>query len=192
MAKQPGSDSSRNRGLLGWMHARFIQPMLSVQTSLHSVSLGVSLGLFVGLTPTVGIQMIVVVVIGTLIKANRIVAVAWVWISNPVTMIPMYYGYYWLGSKVLGWELLGYSDFAGKLETFGREGFVAALGELWDLGTVIFEPLIIGSLLLATAGAIFGYPLTYVLLRRYFRKRDAEAVRLAADSEGSPRGIVER
>lgn len=183
MANHSGSDTTRRRGLLGWMHARFIQPMLSVQTSLHSVSLGVSLGLFVGLTPTVGIQMLVVIVIGTLIKANRIVAVAWVWISNPVTMIPMYYGYYWLGTQVLGWKLLVYSDFASRFESFGREGFVAALKELWDLGTVIFEPLVIGSLLTATLGAILGYPVTYLLLRRYFRERDAEAARLAAASE---------
>ncbi len=158
---------------MGWIHARFIQPMLTLQTTVHSVSLGVSLGLFVGLTPTVGFQMVVVFLLGTLIKANRFVACAWVWISNPLTMIPMYYGYYWLGSLILGRKLLGYSSFAVRLESFGREGFIAGLRELWNLGMELFEPLLIGSLLVATLGALIGYPVTYVLLNRYYRRRGA-------------------
>ena len=90
-----------------------------------------ALGLFVSLTPTVGFQMVLVVVIGTLIRANRIVAVILCWISNPVTFLPMYYGYYYLGAKILDLDLWTFGNFSRKLQEFS-----AATRDLGYLETV--------------------------------------------------------
>ncbi|MBU0754233.1 MAG: DUF2062 domain-containing protein [Planctomycetes bacterium] len=84
------------------LYDRFIRPIFTINDTPHAVALGVSMGVFIGLTPTVGYQMLLVVLIGTLIRANRIVAVLVTWISNPVTAVPLYYAYYWFGCKVLG------------------------------------------------------------------------------------------
>ena len=84
----------------GYFYKKFVQPIFTINDTPHSIALGVALGVFVALTPTMGAQMLIILVVGTLIKANRIIGVLLVWISNPVTIIPMYYGYYWLGGQV--------------------------------------------------------------------------------------------
>lgn len=36
------------------------------------------------------------------IRFNTVVAFAFTWVNNPFTLIPMYYGYYYVGSLILG------------------------------------------------------------------------------------------
>ena len=50
------------------LYERMVRPILQLNDSPHSISLGITLGLFIGLTPTVGLQMVIVVILGTLIR----------------------------------------------------------------------------------------------------------------------------
>lgn len=63
------------------------------------------LGIWVSLLPIVGIQMIVVFLLAVLLRANLPIAVALQWISNPLTMGPLYFADYKVGMDFL--ELLG-------------------------------------------------------------------------------------
>ena len=84
---------------------------------VSEVSLGVAVGVFLGLTPTVGAQMYLVAIVWSIYRYifrrhfNLPVGVAMVWISNPLTMVPLYYlflltGYLLLETKnVLSYEL---------------------------------------------------------------------------------------
>ena len=67
--------------------------ILQLQGSAHSIALGTAIGLFVAMTPTVGLQMIIILIISLLIPANRLAGFIMVYISNPLTMVPIY----WLG-----------------------------------------------------------------------------------------------
>jgi uncharacterized protein (DUF2062 family) len=151
---------------------KFIKPIFTINDTPHSIALGVVLGVFVALTPTVGFQMITVAVIGTFIKANRIIAIILCWISNPITFIPMYYGYYWVGGKVLAVELWTFSNFSEKMNGVlaAREslGYVEAFKQL---GSETLLPLFVGSLILATVFSIPLYPITMSALIKY-RKRN--------------------
>ncbi|MEW6743745.1 MAG: DUF2062 domain-containing protein [Planctomycetota bacterium] len=135
--------------------------LLTIRDSPHALALGASLGLFVGLTPTVGIQMAAVVVLGTFIGANRIVAVAMVWISNPLTMVPMYYGYYYAGTFILGSQRWTFGNFSQKAEALARLGWIDALV---SLGAEVGVPLLVGSLVMATLTALLAYPITLGLV----------------------------
>ena len=42
---------------------RFLRQFLRLRASAHSIALGAAIGIFIGLTPTVGFQMIIGVVI---------------------------------------------------------------------------------------------------------------------------------
>ena len=53
-----------------------------------------ALGLFLAWTPAIGLQMLA-------LRANVVVGIPMVWISNPVTMGPIYLWNYLLGRKIL-------------------------------------------------------------------------------------------
>ena len=62
---------------------------------------GVAMGIIIAMTPTVGIQMILVVIIHTIIRVNRLAGIIMVYISNPLTLIPIYWLDYVVGSIAL-------------------------------------------------------------------------------------------
>ncbi len=76
---------------------KLINPVLHSRAPVSEVSLGVAVGVFLGLTPTVGVQMYLVAVVWSIYRYifrrhfNLPVGVAMVWISNPLTMVPLYY-----------------------------------------------------------------------------------------------------
>ncbi|MCK6512616.1 DUF2062 domain-containing protein [Myxococcota bacterium] len=173
----------------GFFYEKVIKPLIEIEGTPESIALGAAVGMFIALTPTIGIQMTVSVVVGTLINRytrwtmNRIVAVAMCWVSNPVTMLPMYYGYLWLGWILTGrgwmppFSLEGWrQQFATYLQRDPSQmtwvdqikGFVmAGLGEL-------ALPMWIGSLIIATLISIPMYPLTLRIVRRYRAHKEAQ------------------
>ena len=76
---------------------KLINPVLNSTAPVSEVSLGVAVGVFLGLTPTVGVQMYLVALVWSIYRYifnrhfNLPVGVAMVWISNPLTMVPLYY-----------------------------------------------------------------------------------------------------
>ncbi len=156
-----------------FFYKKLVRPIFVIRSSPHSIALGTSLGLFISLTPTVGFQMLLVLVIGTMIGANRIIAILLCWISNPITFLPMYYGYYYLGVKILGLDPWTFGSFQEKMNQF-----LETSQDLGYRGTIemlrhdIIWPLWVGSLIIAVVTALPAYPLTRFLLKRFHRKRD--------------------
>lgn len=85
---------------VSFVYERLIKPIFEIKDSPHSISLGVALGLWIAFTPTIGIQMVMALIICTIFRANILIAIAMCWISNPVTMVPLYYSYYRVGLVV--------------------------------------------------------------------------------------------
>ena len=173
--------------MLRYFHRKLIQPIFTINDTPHSIALGTALGIFIALTPTVGVQMALAVILGTLIRANRIIAVVLCWISNPVTFLPMYYGYYWLGGKVLGIDTWTFGNFSERFQdlmlTRERLGYIASIKQL---GFETALPLWVGSLIVATVAALPAYPLVLVLLQRKRRRQAEKAAGAAALGERPP------
>lgn len=62
---------------------------------------GVAVGLFVGLTPTVGFQTLLMIVGCMIARGNFLAAFVVSWVSNPFTMGPLYWGFHILGETLL-------------------------------------------------------------------------------------------
>lgn len=137
---------------------RLIQPLARAQGSPSSIARGSALGTWVAFTPTVGFQMFLVTVLALPLRANIPISIALVWVSNPVTVIPMYYSYYWLGTVVLGMETLGYraigASFTEAIVAMGSQEVLRGLGVL---GAEVLWPLAVGSVIIATVLAIPAY-----------------------------------
>jgi hypothetical protein len=74
----------------------------------RSCSLAVALGMFCAFMP-VPFQMMIAALCSIWIRANILVAVPMVWVSNPFTMGPMFYFCYLIGVEMLGLEPKGFN-----------------------------------------------------------------------------------
>lgn len=109
----------------------------------HSVSLAFLVGLFTAFLPLPG-QMIIAAAFAYIIGCNMPLSVGLVWISNPLTIPPIFFATYKLGTVILGTPPI---DFSIELS--------------WDwLNTEfvkLWQPLIVGSLLAGTVFGLAGY-----------------------------------
>jgi uncharacterized protein (DUF2062 family) len=126
----------------------------------RSVSGGIAVGLFVAWIP-LPIQMLTAALLTLALRANLPLGVLLTWVSNPITMPPMYWTAYRLGTRLLG------EDSAQGFEP-SLKWFLAEFYRIW-------EPLMLGSLLLGLASAGLAYGLTRLLWRleiiRQMRRR---------------------
>lgn len=109
----------------------------------RSVSLAFAIGLFVAFIPTPG-QMAIAAAIAIWFKANLPISVALVWLSNPLTMPPLFYGAYRLGLCVLQMPAPD-ANFSFSLETV-----LAGLGDIW-------QPFLLGCFMIGSVLAVMGY-----------------------------------
>ncbi len=98
---------------------RLVTPLQRSRHPPGYVARGVSAGLFWAMTPTIGIQMPMVLLHWIVVRKidrwdfNLIHAWAWTWVTNFATMFPVYYAFYITGQLALGnWDdLTGYQGF---------------------------------------------------------------------------------
>lgn len=138
-----------------------LRAILSLDDSAHSIAKGTAVGMFLGLTPTVGIQMILVMLVSLFVRFNRKAALITVYISNPFTMIPMYWANYKVGTLFFS-ETVSREDFQNLLTYHSFSQWLDAIHAVFiEVGL----PLVFGSLIVATVGGIVTYPAMRWLLR---------------------------
>jgi len=115
-----------------------------------AIGRGLALGLFIGFTPTFGVQIILALLFAFLLRQNKIATFIGVWVTNPVTA-PLIYGL----EYSIGRLLLGMPPLAAD-----HPGFELS----WSLGADIVGPLLLGSMVLGIPAAIIGYSLSVRLI----------------------------
>jgi hypothetical protein len=143
------------------LYRRAARWLLHHQGSPHSIALGFAVGMFVALTPTVGIQMVISGLVAHWLRANRPIPIALAWITNPLTVVPVYYFNYRVGLLLLpGDEEAGRRlvEMVSSASLSDPAGLVAAAQtmatELWGVAGVLWA----GSLVVATVAAALCYP----------------------------------
>ena len=116
-----------------------------------SVLPAVALGTFVAFLPIPG-HVLTAVLGSLLVRANIPVAALMTFISNPLTMAPMYYFCYRVGAKLLGIEP---GPFAIELSYDWMTGMLLS----------IWQPLLLGCALVGAVAALIAYVLLDVLWR---------------------------
>jgi len=135
----------------------------------HRLALGAAIGVFVAFTPTVGLQMMITVFLAWLLRANKVIGLPVVWISNPATLVPMYYSCYVVGRSMLGWEPVA-DDWWSHL-AHPPPGWWATVTFYWSRLVEIAAPLWLGGVVV---GLLLAYPTyygLYYLIRTYRLKR---------------------
>lgn len=89
-------------------HRRWIEPFkkayyrfLKIRGNPREIALGFALGVFVSMTPFMGLHTAIAVPLAALFKWNKFSAALAVWISNPLSAPAIYGITYYIGAKVL-------------------------------------------------------------------------------------------
>ncbi len=155
---------------------------------VHELGWSTAIGLFWALTPLVGVQMILVALTWGVLRPfgfrfQPAIAMAWVWLTNPVTMPPFYYFFYMVGYyvfRLFGLETapISFSSFDHVLQIAMQKDMVDGL--LYWLQYMVAElgwPMLVGGFAVGIPSAILGYPATVYLVNR-FRARSARKLGL--------------
>lgn len=152
-------------------YRRFIiHRVLHADDTPHRIALGIGIGIFVGLTPTVGFQMIIAGAIAVALRANKLVCIPMVWITNPVTLVPIYAACFSLGNALISQGPARGGDAAvGHLQNLAAETQAAPVSQILELSfwrelavgiTRVGAELWLGCLIVAVVGAVMAYSLS--------------------------------
>ena len=151
--------------------SRFVyHSVLHADDPPHQLALGTAVGVLVAFTPTAGIQMVIAGFLSWLLRANKATSVAVVWISNPVTIVPMYWYSYRIGCAILTLEPIGHAWWA-ELAT-PPPGWWPAVTFYWSQFVEIAWPLWLGGVVVGLVCAYATYYTVYHAIR-YARLRHA-------------------
>lgn len=179
---------SRWQRLGRWLRYRLIIPIARGRNSGVPTARGTAIGLFFGLTPTVGIQMPLIMVLWAVAKIvapgwkfNLIVALAWTWPTNVLTAPLYYYLCLLTGQVFLGQGLaIDFDDFQSQVSAVLSKdaGFFESF---WIYAVEIMStwgvPLFLGCIPWAIFGTWLGYVLTLQFLDR-FKSRQRRMMQL--------------
>lgn len=132
----------------------------------RSVSGAIAVGVFVAWIP-LPVQMITAALAALWLRVNLPLSILVTWVSNPLTMAPMYWSGYRLGVRLLGERAR--TGFEPSLHWF-----VAEFYRIW-------EPLLLGCVLLGILSAALAYVVTRLLWRwQVLRELRRRALRRSA------------
>ncbi|MGF1632628.1 MAG: DUF2062 domain-containing protein [Phycisphaerae bacterium] len=131
------------------------------QLNRHTVSKGVAVGVFWGFIPMVG-QQIVAIFMAIRMRANVPLALAFTWISNPLTWGPIWYFCYKIGVRMTGVEpTVGFTEEMLAIKaTMDELGFLEGFK---TLGVFMLDnisrvlPLMVGSISLGIVASLSSY-----------------------------------
>jgi len=139
--------------------------ILHADDSPRNIAMGVAVGLFVAFTPTMGAQMAIAIALAAIMRGNKAVALPVVWVTNPVTFVPLYGFCWWIGSLITGGSSTSRATVMARLRE-GSEGFFGNMlsldfwAKLMRLMAELGVELWIGCLVAGIAAAIAGFFLT--------------------------------
>ena len=131
----------------------FIERAKTLQGDPHYVAMGMAIGVFVSVTPTIPFHTIIAIALAFVLKGSKPAAAVGVWFSNPIT-IPVFY----IASYKAGMFMLG--------KSIPSDINCESIRELMALGLDVTVAAISGGAILGIVPGIAAYFIT----RKIFAK----------------------
>lgn len=139
----------------------FVNRLKHLNGDPHDVALGMAMGVFIGVTPTIPLHMVLAVFLALVFRASKPAAIIGVWISNPVTIPIFYIGSYKVGAFILGHSM----PFDMKYDS---------IVELSKVGLDVTLAMLLGGVVIGVPPAIASYYITRRLMNHYRLKREQQ------------------
>ena len=144
--------------------------VLKVKDSPHRIALAFALGVFMGISPLLGLHYIGAIFLAWLFRLNKLVAIVGVSVNNPWTIFPISAFCVWVGAKLIGikqvlpevdWKSLSLMNIISGLADF--ENFILVVKKLMPLISAFF----VGSFVICTISAVISYFIIHNFVSRY-------------------------
>ena len=148
-----------------------LEKLLREEKEPRKVARGFAIGAAIAVTPTVGVQTALALLLSLITRSSKVAAVAATIILNPIGYIPP--GPWAVANYYVGAFLIGRSPISlVRLKTvLSPEGepfsVVGTMRRLGGLGGEIMLPVCVGAAVCAACAAT----LSYILLQRFIKKR---------------------
>lgn len=149
----------KNSRLWSKFRQYFIEPFVGSTNPPWFDARGIAVGLAVGFGVPVGAQLAFMGVLRAVFRYNTVVAFAFSWVNNPFTLIPMYYGYYYVGSVILGKPVALTGEMFQQMMApiVHADHFWQAIHQFMYLGWDILVRWAVTSIILGITSAVLGY-----------------------------------
>jgi len=108
----------------------FLHRTGSLDVDEYTLARGVAVGLFIGLTPTIGIQTVLMLGASALLRANFPAAFVASCLNNPLTFPAFYFGFNQLGEVLMRYLPIRFTSLSGLEEEIAEETTALLLGSL--------------------------------------------------------------
>lgn len=133
-----------------------LRQILAVKEPPGRIATAFATGVFIGMSPFLGIHTVLGLALAWQFKLNKFVTLIGVYITNPWTIVPIYSFGTWVGVKIMGLNnILPAIDWS----------HITFLGFIEDFRPLLV-PFIVGSLLVGTIAAVISYMTIYTVVRK--------------------------
>lgn len=146
--------------------------LLRLKGSPHSIALGAAIGVFVGMTPTIPLHTIIILILTLLTRTSFIAGLTTsLLVSNPLTYVPQYYLALVLGNLITPFQL-DWERVKEVLELILADAsFEARVSPLLSIGYEAVVVMLAGGFAMALPLGVMSYYLCHYLVATYRRKR---------------------
>lgn len=148
-------------------YARFIK----IRGQPREIALGFALGIFIGMTPTIGLQTPIAIFLAVLLKWSKLSACFGVWITNPFTAPFIYSLNYFAGAKLIG---------LNPAFSIPDDLSWTAIKEMILKAPQMFGALTVGGIVLGLPLAVSCFYVSYQALDKYQMDMKAKIARQKA------------
>lgn len=144
--------------------------IFKVKDSPHRVALAFAVGVFMGISPFLGLHYIGAFLLAWFFRLNKLVALVGVSVNNPWTIVPITSFCVWIGAKLIGmnqvlphveWKHVTLPKIATKMAD--PENFLYIIKQLLPLIKAFF----VGSFVICTVSAVVSFFIIHILASRY-------------------------
>jgi uncharacterized protein len=127
---------------LRYFYLRFIR----LKATPEHIARGFAIGIFWGMFPLPGLQMLTAIVTAAFLRGSKIAAIAGTWLGNPLTTVPLAALNFHVGQTLLGrtWTSLPNTT-------------LRSIEDVWNLGSATISAYLLGCLVTGTLGALIAY-----------------------------------
>lgn len=134
-----------------------LRQILVIKESPRKMATAFAIGVFIGMSPLLGIHTVLGILAAWLFRLNRLVTLVGVYVTNPWTIVPIYSFGTWIGAKIIGMnKVIPVIDWTQ----------ITFLGFLKEFRPLLL-PFIIGNTVVGLVSAVLSYFILYNAAKKY-------------------------